>query len=114
LRVLDGVVALFVLLSGVEPQSETVWRQMDRYQVPRIGFVNKMDRSGADFFSVVDDVRKTGANAVAPVQVPIGAEERFRGVVDLITNQAIIWNEDDMGMTFEVIEFLKILKNVVE
>ncbi|MEZ5042266.1 MAG: elongation factor G [Saprospiraceae bacterium] len=103
LRVLDGVVALFCAVSGVEPQSETVWRQADRYKVPRIGFVNKMDRSGADFFNVVNDVReKLGANPV-PLQVPIGAEERFMGVVDLITNQAITWNESDMGMTFEVI-----------
>ncbi len=103
LRVLDGVVALFCAVSGVEPQSETVWRQANRYKVPRIGFVNKMDRSGADFFNVVNDVKeKLGANAV-PLQVPIGAEERFRGVVDLITNQAIVWNEHDMGMTFEVI-----------
>lgn len=103
LRVLDGVVALFCAVSGVEPQSETVWRQADRYKVPRIGFVNKMDRSGADFFNVVNDVKeKLGANPV-PLQVPIGAEETFKGVVDLITNQAIVWNEDDMGMTFEVI-----------
>jgi len=104
LRVLDGTVALFCAVSGVEPQSETVWRQADRYKVPRIGFVNKMDRSGADFFYVVNDVKeKLGANAV-PLQVPIGAEENFRGVVDLITNKAMIWNEDDMGMTFEEIE----------
>ena len=104
LRVLDGVVALFCAVSGVEPQSETVWRQADRYKVPRIGFVNKMDRSGADFFNVVNDVReKLGANAI-PMQVPIGAEETFKGVVDLITNQAIVWNEEDRGMTFKVIE----------
>jgi elongation factor G len=104
LRVLDGTVALFCAVSGVEPQSETVWRQADRYRVPRIGFVNKMDRSGADFFAVVEDVKnKLGANAV-PLQIPIGAEESFRGVVDLITNQAIIWNDDDMGMTYEVID----------
>ncbi len=103
LRVLDGTVALFCAVSGVEPQSETVWRQADRYKVPRIGFVNKMDRTGADFFSVVEDVReKLGANAI-PLQVPIGSEETFRGIVDLITNEAIIWNEDDRGMTYEVI-----------
>ena len=103
LRVLDGTVALFCAVSGVEPQSETVWRQADRYKVPRIGFVNKMDRSGADFFHVVNDVReKLGANAI-PLQVPIGAEETFKGVVDLITNEAIIWNEEDRGMTYEVI-----------
>jgi elongation factor G len=114
LRVLDGTVALFCAVSGVEPQSETVWRQADRYKVPRIGFVNKMDRSGADFFAVVNDVKeKLGANAV-PLQVPIGAEERFRGVVDLITNQAIVWNEDDFGMTFETIEIPEDLQETVD
>jgi len=103
LRVLDGVVALFCAVSGVEPQSETVWRQANRYKVPRIGFVNKMDRSGADFFNVVNDVKtKLGANAV-PLQVPIGAEETFKGVVDLISNEARIWNDHDMGMTYEVV-----------
>ncbi len=104
LRVLDGTVALFCAVSGVEPQSETVWRQADRYKVPRIGFVNKMDRSGADFLNVVNDVKeKLGANAV-PLQIPIGAEETFKGVVDLITNEAIVWNEEDRGMTYEVID----------
>jgi len=113
LRVLDGVVALFCAVSGVEPQSETVWRQADRYKVPRIGFVNKMDRSGADFFNVVNDVKeKLGANPV-PLQVPIGSEERFKGVVDLITNEAIVWNEEDRGMTFEVIEIPEDLKETV-
>ncbi len=102
LRVLDGTVALFCAVSGVEPQSETVWRQADRYKVPRIGFVNKMDRSGADFLNVVNDVKeKLGANAV-PLQIPIGAEETFRGIVDLLTGKAMIWNEDQ-GMTFEEI-----------
>jgi len=114
LRILDGTVALFCAVSGVEPQSETVWRQADRYKVPRIGFVNKMDRSGADFFNVVNDVReKLGANAI-PIQVPIGAEENFRGVVDLITNEAIIWNEHDMGMTYETIDIPDDLKEVVD
>jgi len=113
LRVLDGTVALFCAVSGVEPQSETVWRQADRYKVPRIGFVNKMDRSGADFLHVVNDVKeKLGANAV-PLQIPIGAEETFKGVVDLITNQAIVWNEEDMGMTFEVIDIPEDLKDTV-
>jgi elongation factor G len=103
LRVLDGLVFLFCAVSGVEPQSETNWRLADNYKVPRIGFVNKMDRNGADFFSVVNDVRtKLGSNAI-PLQVPIGSEEKFRGVVDLITNEAIIWNESDAGMTYEVI-----------
>jgi len=103
LRVLDGTVALFCAVSGVEPQSETVWRQANRYKVPRIGFVNKMDRTGADFLNVVNDVRtKLGANAI-PLQLPIGAEETFRGVVDLMTGKAIVWNEEDRGMTYEVI-----------
>jgi len=104
LRVLDGVVALFSAVDGVEPQSETVWRQADRYKVPRLAFVNKMDRAGADFFSVVADMKsKLGANAI-PLQVPIGNEEKFVGVVDLVTNQAITRNEADQGMTFQVIE----------
>ncbi len=103
LRVLDGLVFLFCAVSGVEPQSETNWRLADNYKVPRIGFVNKMDRSGADFFNVVNDVRtKLGSKAI-PLQVPIGSEEKFKGVVDLITNQAIVWNEHDQGMTYEVI-----------
>lgn len=103
LRVLDGLVFLFCAVSGVEPQSETNWRLADNYKVPRIGFVNKMDRSGADFFNVVKDVEtKLGSKAI-PLQVPIGAEERFKGVVDLITGEAIVWNEHDQGMTYEVI-----------
>ena len=100
LRVLDGAVALFCAVGGVEPQSETVWRQADKYNVPRIGFVNKMDRSGADFFNVVEQVReRLGANPV-PLQVPIGAEDDFKGVVDLINNKAMVWNDSDQGMTW--------------
>ena len=103
LRVLDGLCFLFCAVSGVEPQSETNWRLADNYKVPRIGFVNKMDRSGADFFNVVNDVQtKLGSTAI-PLQVPIGAEERFKGVVDLITNQAIVWNEHDQGATYEIV-----------
>ena len=103
LRVLDGVVALFSAVDGVEPQSETVWRQADRYKVPRLAFVNKMDRAGADFFGVVADMKaKLGANAI-PLQVPIGNEEKFIGVVDLVMNQAIVWNEADQGMTYKEI-----------
>ncbi|RMD70931.1 MAG: GTP-binding protein, partial [Bacteroidetes bacterium] len=114
LRVLDGVVALFCAVSGVEPQSETVWRQANKYRVPRLGFVNKMDRSGADFFNVVNDVReKLGANPI-PLQVPIGAEERFRGVVDLIENEAIIWNDADQGMTYEVVPIPEDLQATVD
>jgi elongation factor G len=101
LRVLDGAVAVFCAVGGVEPQSETVWRQADKYHVPRIGFVNKMDRSGADFFSVVEQVKERLGAKPVPLQVPIGAEDDFRGVVDLISMKGIIWNEDDMGMTFQ-------------
>lgn len=113
LRVLDGAVALFCAVSGVEPQSETVWRQADKYRVPRICFVNKMDRAGADFFNAVNEIKdKLGANPV-PLQIPIGSEETFKGVVDLITNQAIIWNEEDQGMTYNVIEIPEDLKETV-
>lgn len=100
LRVLDGLLSLFCAVSGVEPQSETVWRQANKYKVPRIGFVNKMDRSGADFLNVVKQVKEMlGAKAV-PLQLPIGAEETFTGVVDLITMKAIVWDDASMGMTF--------------
>jgi elongation factor G len=103
LRVLDGLVFLFSAVDGVEPQSETNWRLADNYKVPRIAFVNKMDRTGADFFNVVKDMKaKLGSNAI-PLQVPIGAEDDFKGVVDLVTNQAIVWNEHDQGMTFQEI-----------
>jgi len=104
LRVLDGAVALFCAVGGVEPQSETVWRQADKYNVPRIGFVNKMDRAGADFFSAVTQIKeKLRANPV-PIQIPIGAEETFRGVIDLISNKAIEWDDDTQGMTFTEVE----------
>ncbi len=98
LRVLDGAVALFCAVGGVEPQSETVWRQATKYKVPRLSFVNKMDRSGADFFSVVEQIRERLKANPVPLQVPIGAEEHFRGVVDLITNKAYVWDEDDHGV----------------
>ncbi|WP_339923609.1 elongation factor G [uncultured Cyclobacterium sp.] len=113
LRVLDGAVALFCAVSGVEPQSETVWRQADKYHVPRICFVNKMDRAGADFFNAIIEIKeKLGANPV-PLQIPIGAEDTFKGVVDLITNQAIVWNEEDQGMTYKVIDIPEDLKETV-
>ncbi len=100
LRVLDGLVFLFSAVDGVEPQSETNWRLADNYKVSRIGFVNKMDRSGADFLKVVKQVKDMlGAEAV-PLQLPIGAEDNFKGVVDLINNRGIVWNEEDKGMTF--------------
>ncbi len=104
LRVLDGVVALFSAVDGVEPQSETVWRQADKYRVPRLGFVNKMDRQGSDFFNVCRQVKEMlGGNPVA-LQVPIGDEADFKGVVDLISKKAIVWNDDDMGMTYDEID----------
>jgi elongation factor G len=104
LRVLDGLVFLFSSVDGVEPQSETNWRLADNYKVPRIGFVNKMDRSGADFLNVVNQVKTMlGSNAV-PLQLPIGAEDKFQGVVDLINFRGMIWNEKDHGMTYEVID----------
>lgn len=101
LRVLDGAVVVFCGTSGVEPQSETVWRQADRYGVPRLVFVNKMDRQGADYLRVVGQIKeRLGANPI-PIQLAIGAEEEFKGVIDLVKNKAIYWNEDDLGATFE-------------
>jgi elongation factor G len=103
MRVLDGLIALFSAVDGVEPQSETVWRQANRYKVPRIGFVNKMDRSGADFLNVVKQVKEMlGAKAV-PLQLPIGAEDNFKGVVDLIKMKGIVWHVETEGMTFDEI-----------
>ncbi len=102
LRVLDGTVAVFCAVGGVEPQSETVWRQAERYQVPRIAFVNKMDRASANFMRVVGQIKtKLGAQAV-PIQLPIGSEENFVGVVDLVKSKAVYWNEKDKGATFEL------------
>jgi elongation factor G len=100
LRVLDGAIALFCSVGGVEPQSETVWRQADKYKVPRISFINKMDRAGSDFYGVVEKIReRLGMNAV-PLQIPIGYEENFRGVIDLITNKAFEWEEQSLGTVF--------------
>jgi len=109
----NGLVFLFCAVSGVEPQSETNWRLADNYSVPRIGFVNKMDRSGADFFNVVKDVEEKLGSVSIPLQVPIGAEETFKGVVDLITGKAIVWNENDMGMTYEEIPVPEDLVDIV-
>ena len=114
LRVLDGAVALFCAVGGVEPQSETVWRQANKYKVPRIGFVNKMDRSGADFFNVVAQIKsRLGANPV-PLQVPIGAEAGFQGVVDLVNNHGMVWNEADQGMTWSEVPIPEDLKETVK
>jgi elongation factor G len=110
LRVLDGAVGLFCAVGGVEPQSETVWRQANKYGVPRIAFVNKMDRAGADFFNAVNEIKdKLGANPV-PIQIPIGAEDTFKGVVDLIKNKAILWNDETMGAKYDVTEIPADLK----
>ena len=104
LRVLDGLVFLFSAVDGVEPQSETNWRLADNYNVPRIGFVNKMDRQGADFLNVCTQVKTMLGSHALPLQIPIGSEADFKGVVDLINFRGIVWNEDDMGMTFQEVE----------
>ena len=114
LRVLDGAVATYSAADGVQPQSETVWRQADKYNVPRIGYVNKMDRSGADFFETVQQMKDIlGANPVV-IQVPIGAEENFKGVVDLIKMKAILWHDETMGAEYDVEEIPADLKDECE
>ncbi len=115
LRVLDGAVALFCAVGGVEPQSETVWRQAEKYNVPRIAFVNKMDRIGADFFGVVQEIKdKLGSNPV-PIQIPIGSEDSFKGVVDLIENKAIVWVDDEtMGTNYEYVPIPKELEEAAD
>jgi elongation factor G len=113
LRVLDGLVFLFSAVDGVEPQSETNWRLADNYKVARIGFVNKMDRSGADFLMVCKQVKEMLGSHAVPLQLPIGAEDKFTGVVDLINNRAIIWNENDMGMTFKEVPIPEDMKEEV-
>ncbi|MFB6305569.1 MAG: GTP-binding protein, partial [Flavobacteriales bacterium] len=114
LRVLDGAIALFCAVGGVEPQSETVWRQAEKYGVPRIGFVNKMDRAGADFFEVVQQVETRLGGKPVPIQIPIGKEDDYEGVVDLITNKAFKWNEEDLGKTFSEVPIPDDLKSTVE
>ncbi len=104
LRVLDGLVFLFSAVDGVEPQSETNWRLANNYNVPRIGFVNKMDRQGANFLAVCRDVKEMLGSHALPLQIPIGAEDKFEGVVDLINFRGIVWNEHDQGMTFKEVE----------
>ena len=115
LRVLDGAVAVFCAVGGVEPQSETVWRQADKYRVPRLAFINKMDRVGADFFGVVQEIKdKLGANPV-PMQIPFGSEENFKGIVDLIERKAIVWKEDEqLGMKYDYCEIPEDLVDTVE
>jgi len=104
LRILDGAVATFCAVGGVEPQSETVWRQADKYNVPRIGFVNKMDRSGADFYEVIRQIKAVLGAKPCPIQIPIGAEEKFKGVIDLVQMKAILWHDESMGAEYSVEE----------
>jgi len=112
LRVLDGAIAIFCAVGGVEPQSETVWRQADKYNVPRIAFINKMDRAGANFFAVVDQIKdKLGANPI-PIEIPIGQEDLYKGVVDLISNKALIWDEESNGTQFYEIPMPEDLKDI--
>ena len=114
LKVLDGAVAVFCSVGGVEPQSETVWRQADKYGVPRIAFINKMDRTGADFQRGVDMIReRLGANPL-PIQLPIGAEEHFRGLVDLVSMQAIVWDDESMGAKYDVVDIPAAMVDDVE
>ncbi|MBN2682054.1 MAG: elongation factor G [Bacteroidales bacterium] len=114
LRVLDGAIAVFCGVGGVEPQSETVWRQANKYQVPRLAYVNKMDRSGADFLTVVQQIKeRLGANPL-PIQLPIGNEENFKGVVDLIRNKAIVWNDEKLGSEFTFTDVPEDMVEMVE
>jgi len=102
LRVLDGACAVFCAVGGVEPQSETVWRQASKYKVPRMAFVNKMDRAGANFLRVVEQIRNRLGSISVPIQLPIGAEEHFKGVIDLIKRKSIYWDDSTMGANFEM------------
>lgn len=114
LRVLDGAVVVFCGSSGVEPQSETVWRQANKYEVPRMVFVNKMDRAGANFLRVVEQIKKRLGAIPVPIQLPIGAEEEFEGIVDLLRMKSIYWSEDDMGMTYELRDIPESMKEEAE
>lgn len=114
LRVLDGAIALFCAVGGVEAQSETVWRQADKYGVPRIAFINKMDRSGANFFGVINEISEKLKTKPIPVQIPIGEEENFCGVVDLISNKAYVWDNEDFGFNFEEVEIPEELLDTVK
>ena len=114
LRVLDGLVFLFSAVDGVEPQSETNWRLADNYKVPRMGFVNKMDRQGSDFLNVCKQIKTMLKSNAVPVVLPIGEEDNFKGIVDLVKNQAIVWHEDKMGATFDVVDIPEDMKNEVD
>jgi len=113
LRVLDGAIAIFCAVGGVEPQSETVWRQADKYGVPRIAFINKMDRAGADFFGVVKQIEERLGATPIPIEIPIGQEDLYKGVVDLISNKALVWDENSNGQHFEEIPMPEDLKDTV-
>jgi len=113
LRVLDGLVFLFSAVDGVEPQSETNWRLADNYKVPRMGFVNKMDRQGSDFLKVCKQIKTMLKSNAVPVVLPIGEEDNFKGIVDLVKNQAIVWHEDKMGATFDVVDIPEEMKDEV-
>ena len=113
LRVLDGAIAIFCAVGGVEPQSETVWRQADKYGVPRIAFINKMDRAGADFFGVVKQIEERLGATPIPIEIPIGQEDLYKGVVDLISNKALVWDESSNGQHFEEIPMPEDLKDTV-
>src|SRR6201994_1533670 len=118
LRVLDGACAVFDAVAGVQPQSETVWRQGDKYKVPRICFINKMDRVGADFYHAVDTIVDRLSARPVPIQIPVGAEDQFRGVVDLVEMKAVLWRDETLGAKFDVVdipeEFLEKAKSYRE
>ena len=112
LRVLDGAVAVFDAVAGVQPQSETVWRQADKYRVPRVCFINKMDRVGADFYRSVQTIVDRLSARPVPIQIPIGAEDQFKGIVDLVTMTARVWRDDSLGAKYDDVEIPAELKNV--
>ena len=114
MRVLDGLVFLFSAVDGVEPQSETNWRLADNYKVPRMGFVNKMDRQGSDFLAVCNQIKEMLKSNAVPIVLPIGEEEDFKGIVDLVKNQAIVWHEENMGSTFDVVDIPDDMKEDVQ
>src|SRR6202161_4510490 len=104
LRVLDGAVAVFDAVAGVQPQSETVWRQGDKYRVPRICFINKMDRVGADFYRSVETIVERLKARPVPIQIPVGAEDKFKGIIDLVEMKAVLWRDETLGAKFDVVD----------
>jgi elongation factor G len=113
LRVLDGAIAIFCAVGGVEPQSETVWRQADHYHVPRISYVNKMDRQGADYYKVLEEIKDKLKATPVPLQIPIGAEDEFSGVVDLVEMKAYAWDDETLGVKYFETEIPEELKDTV-